>query len=184
MNQKSLKRSFLIATPFAVLFLMIAFFYQSLYLQKGKKLPSALIGKSLPAFQLNNLLSPHVFSNADLYGQVSLLNVFATWCEACKAEMPTLLKIKQEFDIPIYGIAYKDKPEAAMKWLEAYGNPFQMIGDDAKGDVAIDLGVYGTPETFLINRKGKIVYRHVGVIDDVVWERTLYPYIKKIRKKT
>ena len=110
---------------------------------------------------------------------MSLLNVWATWCYACEIEAPMLLKIKTQYHIPIYSILYKDDPKEALLSLKKNGNPYVMIGLDRKGDTAIDLGVYGTPETFVISREGKIIYRHVGIINQTVWDSVLYPLIKK-----
>lgn len=167
--------------PFVILFALLGLLWRELFYSKPNELPSALLGETIPEFALPNILQPgKMFSHKDLNGHPCLLNVWATWCSACIAEEPMLAKIKNEYHVPIYGIDYKDKPEDIKKWLSERNNPFIMIGDDNKGDVAIDLGVYGTPETFVIDSKGKIVYRHVGMIDEQTWEDVLHPLMQKL----
>ena len=166
--------------PFIVLFALLALLWRALFYTHPNELPSALVGQTLPRFDLPNLLTPkQTFSQKDLVGQVSLLNVWATWCYACSIEHHMLIKIKNDYHIPIYSIVYKDDSKNAIDWLQKNGNPYVMTGEDRKGDVAIDLGVYGTPETFIINAKGQIIYRHVGMIDQTIWDNVLYPLIKK-----
>jgi cytochrome c biogenesis protein CcmG/thiol:disulfide interchange protein DsbE len=157
--------------PFLILFLLLSLLSYELYSAKSNELPSALIGERVPAFKLGDL------SQKDLIGKVSLLNVWATWCYACKLEHSMLMKIKNQYHVPIYGIAYKDQPDEVANWLTAKGNPYIKLGNDQQGDVAIDLGVYGTPETFVINPKGEIIYRHIGAINQDVWDKVLYPII-------
>lgn len=166
--------------PFLILFALTIILARELFYAKPYEIPSALIGQSVPVFELPTLnLGKPKFTQQDLVGQVSLLNVWATWCYACSVEHDMLMKIKNQYRIPIYSLDYKDNPEEAKKWLRKLGNPFVLTGVDAKGDVAIDLGVYGTPETFVINKEGKIVYRHIGVITQQVWDEVLYPVVKK-----
>lgn len=166
--------------PFLILFAFLGLLAQQLFYAKKNELPSALVGKPLPTFALTNLISSEkILTNNDLFGQVSLLNVWATWCEACIAEHAMLLKIKEQYHIPIYAIDYKDNIQDAQRWLQRNGNPYIAVGNDTNGDVAIDLGVYGTPETFVVSPKGKILYRHIGVIDEKVWNEVLYPLIKQ-----
>lgn len=139
-----------------------------------------MIGEEVPDFQLPDLLqSQTIFSKKELAGQIKLLNVWATWCYACGLEHDMLMKISREYHIPIYSINYKDDPEAARKLLAANGNPYVMTGIDFSGNVSIDFGVYGTPETFIISPQGKIIYRHVGAIDQKVWDEIFYPMIKR-----
>ena len=166
--------------PFLILLMLLGLLWHELFYTSTSTLPSPLIGEPLPAFQLPLLYSPQkMLTEKDLSHQVSLLNVWATWCYACKIEAPMLLKIKTQYHIPIYSILYKDDPKEALLSLKKNGNPYVMIGLDRKGDTAIDLGVYGTPETFVISREGKIIYRHVGIINQTVWDSVLYPLIKK-----
>lgn len=168
------------ALSFLILFVLFAFLARELLYAKPSELPSALIGEDIPAFHLSQLYqSDRTFTEQNMIGQVSLLNIWATWCYACKLEQPMLMKIKNQYHIPIFGIAYKDDSIKAKQWLKEFGNPYSIIGNDTSGDIAIDLGVYGTPETFVIDKRGKIVYRHVGVIDEQTWNTVLYPLIKK-----
>lgn len=164
--------------PFLALFALIGMLYYELFFAKPQDIPSPLIGEPLPTFSLSTLsndkLTPH-----DFQGHVSLLNVFASWCYACSLEADMLMKIKESYHVSIYGINYKDKRDDVQSWLKKYGNPYVKIGEDKSGDVAIDLGVYGTPETFIVNKQGKIVYRQVGVIDQKTWDEVLYPLVRK-----
>lgn len=176
---KNQSKKIKLIVPFLILFILFGLLWRELFYFKHNELPSALIGKTMPEFQLPDLSSPYkTFSQKELTGRVSLLNVWASWCYACAFEQPMLMKISEEYHIPVYGIVYKDDPVAATEWLEKYGNPYVMIGQDKNGDVAIDLGVYGTPETFLISAQGEILYRHVGVLDQKNWDEVLYPLVK------
>jgi len=146
-------------------------------------LPSALIDKSAPEFTLPALL-PDVpgFGRADLGGEVKLVNVFASWCVPCRAEHPILMRIAREKIAPIYGINYKDKKEDATAWLGELGNPYTRIGQDLSGRVGIEWGVYGVPETYIIDREGRIRYRQVGPIFADPLEKTILPLIKELKK--
>lgn len=168
--------------PFFILFLLLALFWYELFYSHKNTLPSALVGQNIPAFSLPTLTPPQQFVPDEVKGRVVLINVFASWCNACHVEADMLMKINQEYHIPIYGIAYKDKAEDVRNWLRKYGNPFVQIGLDATGNTAIDFGVYGTPETFVINQQGKIVYRHVGAIDQAAWDNVLYPLIQRYQQ--
>lgn len=167
--------------PFVILFALLALLARELFFSTPLEMPSTLIGQPLPSFQLPTIaaktstLSEKVFRK-----HVTLFNVWATWCPACLSEAPMLMKIKNQYHVPIYSIVYKDDKAAVTQWLQANGNPYIAIGDDQQGDVAIDLGVYGTPETFVINQDGRIVYRHVGPITQTAWDNVLYPLIQKI----
>jgi cytochrome c biogenesis protein CcmG/thiol:disulfide interchange protein DsbE len=166
--------------PSILLFALLGLLWHELFYAKPNEIPSPLIGESIPAFSLPSLANPDTkFTQANLHGRVVLLNVWATWCDACTYETPMLMKINTQYHVPIYSIDYKDDPAKAKEWLAKYGNPFIMTGNDHSGDVAIDLGVYGTPETFVITPAGKIIYRHVGSIDQQTWDTVLYPLIKK-----
>lgn len=138
-------------------------------------LPSARLGKPLPAFALSSLTDPgRQVTAADLKGEVSLLNVWATWCVSCQVEHPVLMRVAQQ-GVPIIGVNYKDYREAALKYLQLHGDPFRVTVFDEKGDLGLDLGVYGAPETYLLDREGHIRYRLVGVLDDQKWEQDLKP---------
>jgi len=164
-----------------VLFLALVGFFAVGLTRNPNEIRSVLIDKPLPAIDLAVPDREDVrFQTATLSGKVSLLNVFASWCIACRVEHPLLLRLSAAKEIPVYGLAWKDKPEELRAWLAELGDPYELIGDDARGRTAIDLGVTGAPETFVIDRQGRIRYRHVGPIDDHVWENKLKPMIATI----
>src|SRR5262249_35264730 len=144
---------------------------------------SVQVNKPLPEFQLPSLGEGKLFTPELMKGRVVLLNVWASWCEACTEEQVLLLRLAREA-VPIYGLNYKDETEEAQRWLKEWGNPYQAIGEDKEGKVAIDLGVYGTPETFLIDQKGIIRYRHIGILDEGTWESEFLPRLKQLRGET
>lgn len=137
---------------------------------------SVLIGKPAPEFQLPSLTSPgsNVTSKA-LAGKPYLLNVWGTWCEMCRVEHPSLLAIKEQGQIPIIGLNWRDDDALAIEWLSRLGNPYAQVAIDKQGRLAIDLGVYGAPETFLIDAKGTIVHKHVGPLSMEIWKRDFEP---------
>jgi cytochrome c biogenesis protein CcmG/thiol:disulfide interchange protein DsbE len=156
------------------------------YLRLGKDpsvLPSALIDRPAPEFALPPLLDgvPGL-ATADLKGQVALVNVFASWCAPCRVEHPVFLRLKEEGRVAIYGINYKDKPEDATAWLQRLGNPYTRIGADREGRAAIEWGVYGVPETFVIDREGRIRYRHVGPVQPRDLEEKILPLLSELQK--
>lgn len=163
-----------------VLFIALAgFLWRGLSLEP-QKLPSTQLGKKLPQFELPLLGEQKLFTPKLMQGKVTLLNVWASWCTACFEEQVFLLKLARE-SVPIYGLNYRDKTANAQQWLKEWGNPYQAIGEDKKGKVAIDLGVYGTPETFLIDKNGFIRYRHVGILDEKIWENAFLPRIQQLK---
>lgn len=137
----------------------------------------------LPSFTIQTLSSNKQLTNKTFLGKVSLLNVWASWCRYCHNEHPMLLTIKNDYHVPIYGLNYKDNSVNAESWLETYGNPYTLIGIDTDGDVAENLQLYGTPETFIIDKHGYIRYRHVGGIDDRAWQYQIWPLIQKLQKE-
>ncbi len=143
-------------------------------------LPSALLDQPLPTFEAASLDDPRrLITTNDLKGEVALLNVWATWCPTCRAEHEMLNGLADE-GIIIYGVNYKDEPGKARGWLATLGNPYRFNINDQAGQLGIDLGVYGAPETFLLDAEGVIRYRHVGAIDERVWRRDFEPRIKAI----
>ena len=136
------------------------------------KVPSAMIGKPLPEFDLPTLESgtQQNFKSAELQGEPYLLNVWATWCAPCLVEHPYLYKLSQD-GVKIVGVNYKDDADRAIGWLEKYKNPYAVTLFDEDGRLGFDLGLTGAPETFLVNSAGQITYRHVGIVDDAVWEQ-------------
>ncbi len=141
--------------------------------------PSPLIGKPAPEFRLPRLQYPdQQVTDADLRGQVSLLNVWATWCVGCRQEHATLNEIAARGTVPIYGLNWKDDRDLAIRWLEQLGNPYVATAVDGDGRVAIDWGVYGAPETFLIDANGVILYRHISPLTLETWEAEFVPRIR------
>lgn len=145
-------------------------------------LPSTLIDKPVPRFDLPPLLDgANGLKTADLVGEVSLVNVFASWCVPCRAEHPYLVKAAEQEDLPIYGINWKDKRADATAWLEELGNPYRGIGHDPDNKAGVEWGVYGAPETYVIDRKGRVRYKHVGPVFDETLENTILPLVRQLR---
>jgi cytochrome c biogenesis protein CcmG/thiol:disulfide interchange protein DsbE len=147
-----------------------------------REVPSPLIGKPVPEFALAPVKGRTLgLSTADLKREVSLVNVFASWCVPCRQEHPVFLQLQREGFVAIHGINYKDRPEDAARWLDTLGDPYARTGADLDGRVAIDWGVYGVPETFVVDRSGSIIYKHIGPITPDVLEGKLRPLIAKLR---
>lgn len=143
----------------------------------ARLVPSPLVDQPLPDFTLPTLAHPEqTVSTADLRGEVFLLNVWATWCSGCYQEHPLLNQLAGE-GIRMYGLNYKDDPAAARDWLTRLGNPYQAVFVDAEGDVGIDLGVYGAPETFVVDKQGKIRHKFIGIMDEKAVNHTLRPLL-------
>lgn len=155
----------------------------SIGLQKDPSfVPSPLIGKPIPEFKLPRLKNPEQFvSDADLRGQLSLFNVWATWCVGCRQEHATLNRIAALNEVPIYGLNWKDDSGLAKRWLRELGDPYVASGFDADGKVAIDWGVYGAPETFLVDANGVILYRHISPLTMEIWQSEFVPRINEAR---
>lgn len=148
------------------------------------ELPSALLNKAFPEFTAPLLMDESVtFSRQDLIGEPVLVNVWATWCPTCKAEHAELLRITRDFGVPIVGLNYKDDSRAARAFLARYGNPFRYNLVDADGQIGVDLGVYGAPETFLLDAEGTIVYKRVGDVNPRIWRNELEPALKALGVK-
>ena len=147
-------------------------------------IPSALIGKPVPQFSLPPVKGRILgLSSSDLHGEVSLVNVFASWCVACREEHPVLMKMKADNIVPIHGLNYKDQPDNAARWLNTMGDPYTRTGSDIDGRVAIDWGVYGVPETFVITKDGRIAQKHIGPVTPQVLEQELIPLIRKLQQQ-
>jgi len=170
--------------PFIIFAIFVAIF--ALVFIEGKDtsiIESVMIGKPVPQFNLPSAIKGQKsFSSDRLKGKVSIVNVFASWCVACQLEHNMLKKITKEENINIYGIDYKDKPENLKKWLDKRGNFYKLIGDDSKGRVAIDWGVYGVPESFIIDKKGIIRYKHVGPLTGQVYKDVFKPLLAELKK--
>lgn len=147
-----------------------------------REVPSPLIGKPVPEFALPPVRGRSLgLSGADLKGEVSLVNVFASWCVACRDEHPILMNLRREGFVPIHGLNYKDRPEDAARWLDTLGDPYTRTGADLDGRVGIDWGVYGVPETFVVDRDGRIAYKFIGPVTPEVLEKKLRPLIAGLR---
>src|SRR3990170_8475289 len=168
--------------PVAVFVVLVVLFGIGLTMNP-RDIPSPLIGKPVPEFSLPPVKGRTLgLSSADLKGEPSLVNVFASWCVACREEHPLLMGLKERGIVPIHGINYKDKPADAQAWLNELGDPYTRIGADISGRVAIDWGVYGVPETYVIDRDGLIVHKHIGAITPQAMRDTIMPIIKKLQK--
>jgi cytochrome c biogenesis protein CcmG/thiol:disulfide interchange protein DsbE len=170
--------------PVILFFVLCVFLFIGLY-KDPSEVPSPLIGKSVPEFSLPMLQDSSVqFSNKNFLGKVSILNVWATWCFACKQEHPALLELAKRNVAPIYGLNYKDDAAKAKLYLRDFGNPFKANAFDETGRVAIDWGVYGAPETFVIDQKGIIRYKHIGplTLDDL--NNKIQPLIQQLNNET
>jgi len=167
----------------AVAIVMMAFFFQNSITTIERRINTPILSEPLPPFSLPALLdSTKWATHQSLSGQVFLLNFWASWCEACQAEHATLLTIAHIYHVPIYGIAYKDKEQAAKDWLQTAGNPFTISAADLTGNLGDKFQLYGTPETFLIDKHGIIRYRYIGALNRNDWETILWPLVKQYEK--
>ncbi len=179
--------------PLIVFLVVSAFFVWGLIKGDPRKIPSVLIGKPVPEFDLPPLPGAMTadgrpipgLSSADLKSVpgIKMVNFFASWCVACRQEHPFVMELARRKVMPIYGIAYKDAPEKSLAWLSELGNPYERIGMDRKGRVGIDFGVYGIPETFFIDEKGIIVYKYIGPLGPRAWQEEVIPALEKARRK-
>ncbi|MSU90814.1 DsbE family thiol:disulfide interchange protein [Rhodobacteraceae bacterium 2CG4] len=169
--------------PAALFAALAAAFYWGL-MNADDRLPSALIDRAVPAFDLPPIEGrDDGLSSADLQGEVSIVNVWASWCVPCRVEMPLLVELAAQDTVPIHGINYKDAPEAALAFLDETGDPYTRIGADRSGRVSIDWGVYGLPETFVINAQGRIAYKHVGAFDRRALEQEILPVVRRLQSE-
>lgn len=168
-----------LAIPFVIVFLLLGVLWKELSSTRTTEFNEGIVGDKVPSFNLSSLDGASTVSNQNLNGQVMILNFFASWCSACRKEHAMLLKIKNEYHVPIIGIAFKDDPNDTKQFLAQDGNPYQDVGNDVNGDTAVDFGIYATPETFVISPSGDIVYKQIGVIDQQTWDTDIYPIIKK-----
>jgi len=147
-----------------------------------KLVPSPLIGKPVPVFSLPPVNGRRVgLSSVDLQGEISLVNVFASWRVACREEHPVLMQLAKQRTVPVHGLNYKDKPEEAALWLDGMGDPYTRTGADTDGRVAIDWGVYGVPETFVVDGRGRIAFKQVGPMTPEILDWTILPLVARLR---
>ena len=165
------------------LFICIGLFFAFGLTRDPTHIPSQLIDRPLPEFDLPPIEGVDKgVASAELKGEVRLLNVFGSWCVSCRIEHPFLMELSKRGDIPIHGLDWKDKPGDGKAWLERWGNPYVGVGDDQDSRVAIDLGVTGAPETYVIDQEGRVRYKFVGPITPQTWEKTLRPLIEELRE--
>ena len=167
------------------LFLALAVFLGIGLNHDPRELPSPLVGKAAPAFALPRLVAegaaePAHFTPAEMKGKVWLLNVWASWCVSCRQEHPVLVAFARRGVVPIYGLNYKDQRSAGMGWLQRWGNPYTDSLFDPDGRIGIDYGVYGVPETFLIDREGVIRYKHIGALTPEVLRDKIEPMVRRL----
>lgn len=165
--------------PVIIFFALALMLWQGLYLDT-KALPSMLIDKPMPEFALTTVDGDEV-TNANLPDQIFLLNIWGSYCLPCLIEHPTFMRLAEEGDIPVVGVNYRDRQNLALDWLGDNGNPFEFSILDESGRFGIDLGVYGAPETYLVDSTGVIRYRHVSVLDESVWREEFMPAIAELR---
>lgn len=182
-DQRSASRGgrLLMLVPVTAFGLLAVALYWGLW-NKDDRLPSTLIGQPVPEFELSPIEGREDgLSSADLRGGVSIVNVWASWCVPCRVEMPLLVELAEAGTVPIHGINYKDDPEAALTFLDELGDPYIRIGADRSGRVAIDWGVYGLPETFVVDAEGRIAYKHVGPFDRRSLEEDILPVVRRLQ---
>jgi cytochrome c biogenesis protein CcmG/thiol:disulfide interchange protein DsbE len=166
--------------PMGIFLVLVLFLGAGLKLDP-KEVPSPLIGKPAPAFALARLDDPaQTIRRDDLLGQVWMLNVWASWCVACREEHPLLVEFAKSKMLPIYGLNYKDKPAAGQKWLADFGNPYTASLSDLDGRVGIDFGVYGVPETFIIDRQGVVRFKQIGPVTPEVIRTKIEPLVRQL----
>jgi cytochrome c biogenesis protein CcmG, thiol:disulfide interchange protein DsbE len=168
--------------PLGVLIVIGAFLFLGLDL-KPSEIPSAFIGKNAPHFELKQLHEPaQAFKPEEMRGKVWLFNVWASWCVACRAEHPLLVDLAKKNIVPIVGLNYKDKPEDALAWLRHFGNPYMLSVADTNGRVGINYGVYGVPETFVIDKEGIIRYKQIGPITEDDLREKILPAVERLQR--
>jgi cytochrome c biogenesis protein CcmG/thiol:disulfide interchange protein DsbE len=171
--------------PIAVFLALVVFLAIGLTLNP-REVPSPLIGNPVPAFDLPPVEGRTLgLSSADLgRGEVSLVNVFASWCTACRDEHPLFMRLRASGVVPIHGLNFRDRPEDAAQWLDTLRDPYTRTGADQNGRVGIDWGVYGVPETFVVGPDGRIAYKHVGPVTEQALKETILPLVERLRAST
>jgi len=168
--------------PLGIFLVLVAFFAIGLKLDP-REVPSPLIDKQAPAFEVVQLHEPDkLIGTEQLRGQVWLLNVWASWCVACRSEHPHLVELARQNLVPIYGLNYKDERNDALHWLRQFGDPYKASAHDLERRVGPNYGVYGVPETFLIDKQGVIRYKHIGPVDPDVINNTIMPMVRELQQ--
>jgi len=170
--------------PLVVFLVLAGFLFAGLW-RDPRQVPSPLIDKPAPQFSLARLDDPAAkLGTADMKGQVWLLNVWASWCVSCREEHPLLVELAKAKVVPIIGLDYKDEPSAGRKWLAQFGDPYTASVIDRDGTVGIDFGVYGVPETFVIDKGGTIRYKQIGPVTAEALEKTILPLVRELQQKS
>ena len=169
--------------PLGIFAVMVGFLAIGLTLDP-REVPSPLVGKAAPDFSLPQLHDPDkIFSPKELTGKVWLLNFWASWCNGCKDEHPVLMQLAKAGDVPIYGMDYKDQREEALIWLRRWGNPYPLVAVDKSGRVGINYGVYGVPETYVIDKAGMIRYKQIGPVDQDTLQKKILPLVRELQNQ-
>ena len=169
--------------PLAIFLVVVVFLAIGLG-RDPREVPSPLINKAAPTFRLPQLKEPSkTFSAEDMRGKVWVLNVWASWCVSCRDEHPLLIDYAKSGVVPIYGLNWKDHREDALAWLNELGDPYVLSATDLEGRVAIDYGVYGAPETYLIDQNGTIRYKHIGPVTPDVWQDKFMPLVQQLNRE-
>lgn len=169
--------------PLAIFLVLVGFLAVGLTLNP-REVPSPLVGKSAPMFSLPQLHdAAKAFSPRELVGTVWLLNVWASWCGGCKEEHPLLMQMAEAGEVPIYGMDYKDRQGEALTWLRQQGNPYVLTAVDESGRVGIDYGVYGVPETYVIDKRGVIRYKQIGPLDRETVQAKILPLVRQLQQQ-
>lgn len=168
--------------PLAIFGIIVVFLWVGLS-RDPREVPSPLVGKPAPEFRLAQMhAAGQALSTADMKGQVWLLNVWASWCVSCRIEHPLLVELAKANVVPLIGLNYKDKVDEGKAWLVKYGDPYKLSVVDADGRVGIDWGVYGVPETFVVDKAGLIRYKHIGPLSAQALEKTIIPLVRELQK--
>ncbi|HEY5645853.1 MAG TPA: DsbE family thiol:disulfide interchange protein [Pseudomonadales bacterium] len=171
--------------PLGLFAIILALGYLGFRLDDPHRLPSALLNKPFPEFAATVLGAPErTVTRADLLGSPVLVNVWATWCPTCKAEHEELMRIHQQTELRIVGVNYKDDSAKALRWLVDFGDPYEFVLEDADGALGVELGVYGAPESFLLDAAGTIVYKRVGEINPRIWREEIEPLLGRLEVAT
>jgi cytochrome c biogenesis protein CcmG/thiol:disulfide interchange protein DsbE len=169
--------------PFGLFVVVVGFLAVGLTLNP-RELPSPLVGKAAPEFSLPQLHDQEkIISSNDLKGKVWLLNFWASWCGGCKEEHPVLIHLAQSGAVPIYGMDYKDQRSEALAWLKEWGNPYPIVAVDEAGRVGINYGVYGVPETYVIDKAGVIRYKQIGPLREDILEKKILPLVRELQNQ-
>lgn len=178
-----MKRIVVSLLPLIAFVLLAMFLYRGLFLNP-REVPSPLIGKPAPQFELPKLQADAAFSTKDMLGQVWVINVWASWCTPCRVEHPLFNQLAKQNIVPIIGLNYKDEPTNARRWLGELGDPYKLTVVDGDGRVGLDFGVYGVPETFIIDKQGVIRHKHIGPVTPEAMQKKIIPLVRELQAQS